>query len=125
MTKTCLIVGILILYYLLKYPEISFALFINAYVLKGGINFGYFNLTAILLIVTVVGFILKQLFKKNKDAIYLNYKLERSDKFILIFIMILVMGCIYSLNRNGGIIKTLRFIVLVFIPYLLARKSFF
>jgi len=45
---------LIVLYYLLKYPEISFALFISAYVLKGGINFGYFNLTAILLIIIVL-----------------------------------------------------------------------
>jgi O-antigen ligase len=114
-------VGIFILYYLLKYPEVSFALFINAYVIKGGINFRYFNLTAILLIVTVVGFILKQLIKKDKNAINLNFKLESPDKFILLFIAVLVIGCIYSLNRNGGIIKALRFIILVFVPYLLAR----
>ena len=114
-------VGIFILYYLLKYPEVSFALFINAYVIKGGINFRYFNLTAILLIVAVVGFILKQLIKKDKNAINLNFKLESPDKFILLFIAVLVIGCIYSLNRNGGIIKALRFIILVFVPYLLAR----
>jgi len=114
-------VGIFILYYLLKYPEVSFALFINAYVIKGGINFRYFNLTAILLVVTVVGFILKQLIKKDKNAINLNFKLESPDKFILLFIAVLVIGCIYSLNRNGGIIKALRFIILVFVPYLLAR----
>ena len=42
-------IGLLVTYYLLKYPEISLALFINAYVIKGGINIGYFNLTAILL----------------------------------------------------------------------------
>jgi len=114
-------VGIFTLYYLLKYPEISFALFINAYVIKGGINLGYFNLTAILLIVTVVGFILKQLIKKDKNAISLNFKLESPDKFILLFIAVLVIGCIYSLNRNAGIVKALRFIVLVFVPYLLAR----
>jgi len=114
-------VSIIALYFLIKYPEVSFALFINAYVVKGGINFGYFNLTAILLIITVVGFILKQSIKKDKNTINLNFKLELSDKFILLFIVVLVIGCIYSLNRNGGIVKALRFIVIVFIPYLLAR----
>ena len=114
-------VVIIALYFLIKYPEVSFALFINAYVLKGGINFGYFNLTAILLVVTVVGFILKQLIQRDKGAINLNFKLESTDKFLLLFVAVLVIGCIYSINRNGGIIKALRFIVLVFIPYLLAR----
>ena len=51
-------IGLLVIYYLLKYPEVSFALFISAYVLKGGMNFGYFNITTILLIITVLGFIL-------------------------------------------------------------------
>ena len=113
--------SLLVLFFLLKYPEISFALFISAYVLKGGINIGYFNLTAILLIVTVVGFILKQSIKKDKNTINFNFKLEPSDKFILLFVAVLVIGCIYSLNRNWGIIKALRFIVIVFVPYLLAR----
>jgi len=114
-------VVLLLLYFLLKYPEISLALFINAYVIKGGINIGYFNLTAILLIITVAGFILKQLFNKDKNTINLNFKLESSDKYLLFFVAVLAIGCIYSLNRNEGIIKTLRFIVIVFIPYLLAR----
>jgi len=36
-------IAIVALYFLIKYPEVSFALFINAYVIKKGINFGYFN----------------------------------------------------------------------------------
>ena len=114
-------VSIIALYFLIKYPEVSFALFINAYVIKGGINFGYFNLTAILLVVTVAGFVLKQLIKRDKGAININFKLELSDKFIILFVAILMIGCIYSLDRNWGIIKALRFIILVFVPYLLAR----
>ena len=110
-------ISLFVIYFLLKYPEISLALFINAYVIKGGINIGYFNLTAILLIVTIVGFIFKNLSKR--DAI--NFKLQPPDKYILFFIAVLAIGCIYSSNRDEGIIKVLRFIVLVFIPYLLAR----
>ena len=49
---------LIVLYFLLKYPEISFAFFISAHVLKGGINFRYFNLTAMFLIITVLGFFL-------------------------------------------------------------------
>ena len=108
---------IITLYYLLKYPEISLALFINAYVINGGVNFGYFNLTAILLIITVIGFIFKKLSKKED----INFKLQPSDKYLIFFVAVLAIGCIYSLNRNEGIIKTLRFIVIVFVPYLLAR----
>ena len=114
-------VSIIALYFLIKYPEVSFALFINAYVIKGGINFGYFNLTAILLVVTVAGFVLKQLIKRDKNVDNLNFKFELSDKFIVLFVAVLLIGCIYSLNRNWGIIKTFRFIILVFVPYLLAR----
>jgi len=40
---------IIFLYFLLKYPEVSFALFISAYVIKGGINIGYFNLIVVFL----------------------------------------------------------------------------
>ena len=64
-------VSIIALYFLLKYPEISLALFINVYVIKGGINIGYFNLTAILLIITVIGFIFKKFSKKEG----INFKL--------------------------------------------------
>ncbi|MBA7523744.1 hypothetical protein ES705_15878 [subsurface metagenome] len=110
-------IGLLVTYYLLKYPEISLAIFINAYVIKGGINIGYFNLTAILLIITVTGFIFKKFSKKEG----INFKLQLSDKYLIFFVAVLAIGCIYSLNRNEGIIKTLRFIVIVFIPYLLAR----
>jgi len=105
------------IFFLLKYPEVSFALFINAYVIKGGINIGYFNLTAILLIITVIGFIFKKFSKKEG----INFKLQPSDKYLIFFVAVLAIGCIYSLNRNEGIIKTLRFIVIVFVPYLLAR----
>lgn len=110
-------IGLLVTYYLLKYPEISLALFINAYVIKGGINIGYFNLTAILLIITVTGFIFKKFSKKEG----INFKLQLSDKCLIFFVAVLAIGCIYSLNRNEGIIKTLRSIVIVFVPYLLAR----
>ena len=105
------------IFFLLKYPEVSFALFINAYVIKGGINIGYFNLTAILLIITVTGFIFKKFSKKEG----INFKLQLSDKCLIFFVAVLAIGCIYSLNRNEGIIKTLRYIVIVFVPYLLAR----
>ena len=110
-------IGLLATYFLLKYPEISLALFINAYVIKGGINIGYFNLTAILLIITVTGFIFKKFSKKEG----INFKLLPSDKYLIFFVAVLAIGCIYSINRNEGIIKTLRFIVIVFVPYLFAR----
>ena len=108
---------LIVLYFLLKYPEVSLALFINAYVIKGGVNIGYFNLTAILLIITVTGFIFKKFSKKEG----INFKLQPPDKYLIFFVAVLAIGCIYSINRNEGIIKTLRFIVIVFVPYLLAR----
>lgn len=104
------------LYFLLKYPEISFALFINAYVLKGGINIGYFNLTAILLIITVLGFFLPLSMGKKY-----NFKIQKADIWLLIFVIVLLITCFISPNIQDGLIKIVRFIVIVLLPYILAR----
>jgi len=107
---------IIALYFLLKYPEVSFALFISAYVLKGGINIGYFNLTAILLIITVLGFFLPLSIRKN-----IIFKIQKADIWLLIFIIILLIGCFVSPNPQDGLIKIFRFIIMVSLSYVLAR----
>jgi len=107
---------IIALYFLLKYPEVSFALFISAYVLKGGINIGYFNLTAILLIITALGFILPLAIGKK---IYFTFR--KADIWLLLFVIVLFTGCFFSTNPQEGFIKAIRFILIVFFPYIIAR----
>jgi len=109
-------IGLLATYYLLKYPEVSFALFISAYVLKGGINIGYFNLTAILLIITALGFILPLAIGKK---IYFTFR--KADIWLLLFVIVLFTGCFFSTNSQEGFIKAIRFILIVFFPYIIAR----
>lgn len=110
---------IIALYFLLKYPEVSFALFISAYVLKGGNNFGYFNLTAILLIITTLGFILP-LAIGNK----INFTFQKADIWLLLFVIVLLIGCFFSPDSQEGFIKVIRFTLIVFFPYVIARVFF-
>jgi len=110
---------IIALYFLLKYPEVSFALFISAYVLKGGISIGYFNSTAILLIITVLGFFLPLSIRKN-----INFKIQKADIWLLLFVIVLFMGCFFSTNSQEGFVKAIRFTLIVFFPYIIARVFF-
>ena len=90
---------IIALYFLLKYPEVSFALFISAYIFKGGINIGYFNLTAILLVVTALGFILPLVIGKK-----INFTFRKADIWLLLFVIVLFMGCFFSTNSQEGFV---------------------
>jgi O-antigen ligase len=110
---------LIVLYFLLKYPEISFAFFISAYVLKGGINFRYFNLTAILLIITALGFILPLVIGKK-----ISFTFQRADIWLLLFVIVLFTGCFISTNPQEGFIKAIRFTLIVFFSYILARVIF-
>jgi O-antigen ligase len=107
---------IIALYFLLKYPEVSFALFISAYVLKGGINIGYFNLTAILLIITILGFLFP-VFKGKK----FEYHIKAPDLWFFLFMIILIAGILWSPDYIIGIKKTWRVFVLTFTSYFIAR----
>jgi len=108
--------SLIAMYFLLKYPEVSFALFITAYVLKGGVNIGYFNLTAILLIITVLGFILPLATGKK-----IKFKVQLADIWLWAFIIVLVGGCFFSSNSQEGFTKAIRFILIVWLPYMVAR----
>jgi len=110
---------VIALYFLLKYPEVSFALFISAYILKGGINIGYFNLTAILLVVTALGFILPLAIGKK-----INFTFRKADMWLLLFVIVLLVGCFFSPDSQEGFVKTIRFILIVFFPYMIARVFF-
>ena len=108
--------GLIAVYFLLKYPEVSFALFIAAYVIKGGINVGYSNLTAILLIITASGFILPLAIGKK-----IKFRFQSSDIWLWVFVITLVGGCFFSSNSQEGFIKAIRFILIVWFPYMVAR----
>ena len=107
---------LIVLYFLLKYPEVSFALFISAHVLKGGINFDYFNLTAILLIITILGFLLPVLQGKKFE-----YYIKSPDMWFFLFMIILIAGIFWSPDYMIGIKKTWRVFVLTFTSYFIAR----
>ena len=107
---------LIVLYFLLKYSEVSFALFISAYVLKGGINFGYFNLTAILLIITILGFLFPVLKGKKFE-----YYIKSPDMWFFLFMIILIAGIFWSPDYMIGIKKTWRVFVLTFTSYFIAR----
>ena len=109
-------IGLLVIYYLLKYPEVSFALFISAYVLKGGINIGYFNLTAILLIITILGFLFPVLKGKKFE-----YHIKAPDLWFFLFMIILIAGILWSPDYIIGIKKSWRVFVLTFTSYFIAR----
>ena len=104
------------LYFLLKYPEVSFALFISAYVIKGGINIRYFNLTTILLVITVLGFFLPILKGKKFE-----YHIKTPDLWLFLFMIILIAGILWSPDYIIGIKKAGRFFVLTFSSYFIAR----
>lgn len=104
------------MYFLLKYPEVSFALFISAYVLKGGINIGYFNLTVILLIITILGFLFPVLKGKKFE-----YHIKSPDLWFFLFMIILIAGILWSPDYIIGIKKTWRVFVLTFTSYFIAR----
>ena len=96
-----LLVSVGALVFLFRHPEISFALFIAAYALKGGINLGFFNLTAILLIVSVLGFFLPVLLGKE-----LKFRIRAADIWLGLFMAILIAGILgYSLNKIFAIFE--------------------
>jgi O-antigen ligase len=109
-------VGIIALIYLFKYPEIAFGLFIFAYIIKGGINLGFLNLTAIMLIIAASGFFLPVITGRR-----VSLKPKMSDFWLLGFVIILLIGYYLTPNPEGGFIKIARFITIVLIPYVLAR----
>ncbi len=111
--------GLVALIFLLCHPEISFAFFIAAYVIKGGINIGYFNLTAIFLLVTLLGFFLPAI--KGKP---IRFSLKSADFWLFIFLIVLFGGTYLVPNPAGGVTKASLFAVAVVLPYLIARIFF-
>lgn len=111
--------GLVALIFLFRRPEIAFALFIAAYVLKGGINVGLLNLTAILLLISVVGFFLPTIRGKS-----IRFSLKSADFWLFVFLIVLFGGTYLAPNPEGGVIKATLFAVVVVLPYLIARFFF-
>lgn len=111
--------GLLIFYLLLRYPEVTFALFIAGYVLKGGTNIGYLNLTGIFLALTIIGFFLRAL--KGRS---IRFSLKAADFWLCMFLIVLFGGVCLVPNPQSGVVKAILFTGMVFLPYLIARVFF-
>ncbi len=115
-----ILIGIIGLVYLFRYPEVAFAIFLFSYVIKAGAILAWFlNLTLIMLAIAVLGFTV-QLATRKKN----NFKLQLVDLWLLGFIIILFTGIYLVPNPEAGFIKAIRFATIVFFPYLLARIFF-
>ena len=105
------------LVYLLRYPQVAFALFIFSYVIEGSATLPwYLNLTLITFAIASLGFMTRVSLRK-KNA----FELRLPDLYLLGFIVILFAGSYLVPNPQGGFIKALRFVGLVALPYLLTR----
>jgi len=109
--------GLIALRFLLRYPEVALALFVAAYVLKGGINVGPFNLTVIMLIISILGFVLPVLVGKKR----VEFRITRADVWLWLFIIIWIGGILYSPRPAFGIERTFRIFAITLTPYFLAR----
>ena len=115
-----ILVAVIALVYLLRYPEIALGIFLFSYVIEGGMSLPWFlNLTLVMFVIAVLGFIAQlTIGKKN------NFRLQSVDFWLLGFIIILFAGSYLVPNPEAGFIKALRFATIVFFPYLLARVFF-
>ena len=98
---------------LMRYSSVVLALFVVAYVLKGGeLLFGFLNLTSVFLWISLGGVLLH-------CVIYQRIKYQFSWADIAVIALALVMFA--NTANNEGLEKALRFLVLVVLPYFLAR----
>lgn len=109
--------GLIALRFLLRYPEIALALFVAAYVLKGGINLGPLNLTVLMLIISILGFFLPVLTGKEK----IQFQIHAADVWLWLFMIIWVGGILYSPRPTVGIATTFRILAITLTPYFLTR----
>jgi len=105
--------------YLLRYPAICFALFTFSYVLKGGMQLSILlNLTTVLLVITLIGVFLPAFVGRRT-----SFRLQMSDLWLWGFVVLLIAGSFLAPELGNGALKALRFFILVFVPYMLARIS--
>ena len=111
-------IGVIALVYLLRRPEIAFAIFLFSYVIEGGVILPWFlNLTPIMLAITVLGFTAQLAAGKIN-----NFKLQSADLWLFGFVIVLFVGSYLVPDIAGGLNKAIRFTVAVFFSsYLMAR----
>ena len=114
---TATLVGLCILRFLLRHPEITFALFIFSYVIEGGGMIpGPIDLTPILLFISLVGFFLPAIMRNS-----IQYSSKPSDIWLLIFLILLVGGSYLAPDSQSGVKKAILFATAVILPYMIAR----
>ena len=110
-------VGLCILRFLFRHPEITFALFIFSYVIEGGdIIPGPIDLTPILLLISIAGFFLPAVIRNS-----IQYSSKSSDIWLLIFLILLVGGSYLAPDSQSGVKKAILFAIAVIFPYMIAR----
>jgi len=109
--------GLIALRFLLRYPEIALALFVAVYVLKGGINVGPLNLTAMMLIISILGFVLPVIAGKTR----VQFQITWADIWLWLFMIVWIGGLLYSPRSAFGIGRTFRIFAITITPYFLAR----
>lgn len=101
-------------------PEVVFALFLYAFVIRGGqLVLGGLNLTAVLLIATFVALIFPVLAGRP-----LRFSLRASDLFLLVFLLVLFVASYIAPDPSAGLRKASLFGTTVFVPYVIARLVF-
>ncbi|MCL0072154.1 hypothetical protein M1N49_00505 [Thermodesulfovibrionales bacterium] len=91
-------IGVIALVYLLRRPEIAFAIFLFSYVIEGGVILPWFlNLTLIMLAIAILGFTAQLAAGKIN-----NFKLQSVDLWFLGFIIILFAGSYLVPNPEAG-----------------------
>ena len=94
-------VGLCILYFLFRKPEITFALFLFSYVIEGGdLIPGPIDLTPILLFISFAGFFLPAIMRNT-----IQYSPKSSDFWLLIFLFIPFGGSYLTSDLQSGINK--------------------
>lgn len=110
-------IGTIALVYLLRRPEVAFALFLFSYVIEGGVTLPWFlNLTLVMLAIAALGFTALIAFGKKNI-----FRIKSVDLWLFGFVIVLFAGSYLVPNPEGGFIKALRVTGTVFLPYLLAR----
>jgi|GEM_PF-170618 len=97
-----------------RWPEVTFAFFLAAPTLKGGIESWALNLTAFSLILALFGFL-----RSGRKG--MRYTSTTPDFLLALFLAALLVGIAWSPHQSLGWVKVIRFLLLVVVPYFIAR----
>jgi len=112
--------GLTVLLFLLRRPEVAFALFLFSYVIEGGeLIPGPLDLTAIMLFISLAGFFLPAVRGKP-----IRFSSKSSDLLLFIFLIVFFGGSYLAPDLQDGVTKAALFAVAVFLPYLIVRLFF-